>query len=757
MRRIIHLLSAAALWWSGGLMLAGASKAQIEPESWEAANAGRLIIEFEGGVVSTEMKTVLMKLAAAPGIVPSRPFVLKPEHFDDCVLLKEALQGRDEYCAPEIVAALKAFSMSNTVATGPRGRYRPGDTLYVPDIQVEYYTFRRSFDTSKEKQRKEFDIIRNNPEWLKLLRLNSALPNAGTAQPPPTGPAPTIGESPITSLAFAGIRWTALLKEKAAVLDADVLALDLAQPNVAVYVERTGTEQAAPRKYAELTPSAYYDRCISETLVSTDKGAYNNYFATDYDPSTAVKCETGNVARPTVYIMDSGVAPNPDIPVENPSTQPPSKAAGVETEPKRCVSGSDWNPDAHHGTYLAGIVASSGTSTGLVGMNPEVRIWHIPWIKGVRDNALKQEITRVYADNQPQIFLFASNFQGLEATTGNDKARSRIWARRADGESYSNSEFKNPEVRLKHIPVNRTVSLQIKPLLIVAAGQNKSDEDDETGDELRLTSAASPQNIGNLANVIVVTACQDCGSGNASLWEKANHGLPSAGLVQLAAPGGEPIAGLMDGYSLGQPKFGGTSAAAAFTAGVAAKMMACYPSYYLRAKENVKEQLLLTGRANLKDEDRSKLPAGTLDPSLALIDPNKSWLKLEGQGGLIDVKNFGHWCDDTLALSEGPADDEQETWVYPSLRQTRRITDVGNGTFLVRELSLSLDSATVVSFSSKGPGKPTSLAKKIAAVEIEGRGQCAIQLSGLKDLILKKDLPGRKKVAACESLKPCFP
>jgi len=710
------------------LAFLGAGSIAWPSAAWEKTHAGRLVIEFEGGVISSEIADALNKFAAVPGIIPWRSHTFRTEDKDGCSLLAKALNVPAYYCSEAVLAALMAFSAAQGKGKAATPRPRSGAELAVPDVEAENYVFHRTFDLSREKQRLEYFNLIKNPEWQKLLRSS------------PTDKAPS--QSQVRKLDFNGLRWYVLLKEPGALARAEVLALDISKPNVSVYLERASQlRSVAPRKFAEILPSRFFELCRNEK--TGHRGSYLKYFTSDYDASRAYQCESSSKV-PEVFVIDSKVAPHPDIPLAN---TPPSADAAADVS---CPTGPSWNRDLHHGTYLAGIIASRGHSMGFVGVNPKSVIQNIPWVRGAQDHDLVERIRQSHKQHEPMIYVFASNFNGLEETKKNDDLRERIWHK--SGDNYSDTDFKHKDIRTLQVRGNRAIAQNIWPIFVVAAGQNQSEGNDHVGDELRLTSALSPQNIGDYSNVIVVTACTDCQSSNAALWSKANYGARGAHLVHLAAPGGEPIPGILDDRAAGAPQFGGTSASAAFTAGVAARMLACHPDYYQSSLGRLKAQLLVTARANIREADRDKVPGGTVDPSLALINPKKTWLKLAGVDGITEVKSFRHWCMTSLTLL---AEDGNEQAV--ALRKVRRIT-AGSATssYVMRELTEDdALGSTTLALDVKGPGEGDRQ-EYVVAVEIEAKGVCKLRLGDIQDLILRSELPEQKKVQTCAQLRPCF-
>lgn len=703
----------------------------INPPDWEATHAGRLVIEFEGGDVAEEIGRVLSKFAATPGVIPARPYMIQRESAGGCALLEKTLKVMPYHCGKKAVDALLAFSTAQSSGGGLDGKLRVGDTITVPDIIAEAYVFRRTFDLKRDKQRTELNRLAQNRTWQSLSRLHHGKIEGATAQ-----------SSQILTIEFDGLRWFALIKDPAVMAKAEILAFDINRPNVSVYVEHASTLRSTePGKFSEINPMRYFERCRDGLDVTSMKGSYRKYFMSDYDPSNAFQCQPPSATSPEVIVVDSKVAQHPDLPLQNSSSAPLSATTAASAS--ACPRFSSWNRDLHHGTYLSGIVASRGDSSGFVGVSPKTVIINILWGTGGQDQKLSTEIQDRDNQREPQVFLFASNFIGLGETKKNPEARERYWANETD--------FKNQEVRIKYIQINKTITNNVRPIFVVAAGQNSSG-----GVELRLTSELSPQNIGDYNNIIVVTACTECDTSHAGLWDKANYGARGAHLVDLAAPGGEQIPGIIDEKAIGVPPFGGTSAAAAFTAGVVSGMLACHPDYYLKTKKRVKEQLLLTARDNIREEDREKVPGGTVDPNLALINPEKSWLKLAGRDEMLEVK-ARHWCSDSLTLQG-----ENDRYEAVNLRNVRRITGRGTSSYIMRELTEDDTlGSTILALDVKGPGQVDQVKSQeaVAAVEIDERGSCKLRLGDIQDLILRSELPEHKMpVSSCAKITQwCFP
>jgi hypothetical protein len=719
---------AAALLCTINLHAPAASAKGVQAPSWESRYDGRLIVEFEGGLVTKDLADVLARFSKLYAAIPWKPHTFQLEDRDACTLLQKALKILSAHCSEQTAKALMAFSAAHGKAHPANARLKVGEVVALPDIEAETYSFFRTFDIRREKQRRGYQAVTTSPAWKALLK----------ERIDPTN-------SSIKRLEFTGLRWTVPLKSEQVLETAEVVAFDLNGPNLTAFVERSAKlRRFESKKFAQVSPADYYDRCSKRLSVEGIKGAYTAYFHSgDYDATSARQCRP--LARPVqVYVIDSEIATSPDLPLRGvtPAIGPAAAAAS-------CTTGN--YTDLDHGTYLSGIVASRGDVTGLVGLNPITEIKNILWEKGSQDSSVRHEIGASFKNKEAQIFLFASQFNGIEEISNKEALRSKIWRKVIEGrQGRQLTEFTNPELRLSVLSINKLITHNIRPLFVVAAGQVDADQ----GDVLSFNSTMSPQNIGDFGNVIVVTACTNCQQDQAALWSNANYGAKDSHLIDIAAPGGEAIPGLIgEGSSIGEPKFGGTSAAAAFTAGVASTMLACHPDSYAADPARLKRQLLITSRANLRAEDQHKVPGGTIDPNLALINPETSWLKVAGQDGMVEIKSFKHWCTPALVLTPENGRDDAV-----ALSQVQRITSYGSSYVLRSIVEKDIFTSTGFDLDVVGPGIAGDSGQAIAAVEIDGKGPCKLQLGDIQDLILKSEVAEDKKpIGLCgAALKRCF-
>ena len=203
--------------------------------------------------------------------------------------------------------------------------------------------------------------------------------------------------------------------------------------------------------------------------------------------------------------------------------------------------------------------------------------------------------------------------------------------------NWDNGALDRAEQRFARNAIARAVR-DVRPLWIAAAG--------DEGGEISAVWRFGPQNLGDLENVLLVSACSDCSVAAPSLIPSANR---SAKMVHLAAPGRDvPSTVGVGQYAVAS----GTSQATAFVAGVAAAMTACYPQRYTKPHQ-IKSRLQATSRPFPAVESGSEradmgLASGVLDAELALLDPSRDWVKKTGQARApVRIKK---WVDGEVKL-----------------------------------------------------------------------------------------------------------
>jgi hypothetical protein len=141
-----------------------------------------------------------------------------------------------------------------------------------------------------------------------------------------------------------------------------------------------------------------------------------------------------------------------------------------------------------------------------------------------------------------------------------------------------------------------------------------------------------------------------------------------------------------------------------------------------------------------------KVTGGILDPAVSMLDPQKTWLKLNTASPVRAVE-FKHWCQRRLAYAE---DDDQRR-DSSNLATARRLTAV-HDSFVIQHASRAFDRASFaykVQVQRERPGRPASLGA-IAVVEDEGQ-VCRVSLGRLMDLFLDEEYAS---VGPCEDTIP---
>jgi hypothetical protein len=340
----------------------------------------------------------------------------------------------------------------------------------------------------------------------------------------------------------------------------------------------------------------------NQVAPSGDEGALGLLLQYKYAGSHCAGCDN-SVPCPLIVLIDQAVYRHPDIASASLSGSL-LLGEGGDRAMRRVCQTVTFNEEAHHGTHLAGIVASASDGHGLIGLHPGARMHVLDWNELTPRQVAADIENRYNGGSEKRLYLFASEWEFEE--------------RDREGPLLN-----DPEFRLTRNEVARKIA-NLDDLWVVAAGQ--AEEDGEVPREVDGKLAAGPMNLGDLKNVIVVTACTKCGRSAPALLQSANY---SREFVHIAAPGSDASAS-------------GTSPAAAFVAGVAAAMMHRYPDYYDNA-DKVKRQLQATSWPGFDGEEGERLASGILDPELALRNPRTPWMKLSGEHEMSEFQ-FQGWC-----------------------------------------------------------------------------------------------------------------
>ncbi|MDR9865297.1 MULTISPECIES: S8/S53 family peptidase [Pseudomonas] len=355
---------------------------------------------------------------------------------------------------------------------------------------------------------------------------------------------------------------------------------------------------------------------------------YLNQFDYDRDALTAVRDSMypGGAKRDIrvvpVYLIDTPLDPSPNL-----------FPAYVKTKPTKALSCQWASPFSNrfHGTHLAGLIGSQGY--GFRSISTNAAIFSFVWNK-VRDDDQLDPVPDRNVQLQQQILGDADAPRGMTRAIYVAATKFTFKTLRPLGERLGNSEYRWQEAILKAVKNSRS-------LFIVSAGQTATEQ--EQPSELANISSNAPQNLGDLPNVIVVTACTSCGRNNARLMPSANFGSGPSPIVQLAAPGGQSIPGWVTTDRISSAS--GTSQATALIASVAAAMRGAWPEAYLEPVA-IKVRLQVTSRPMSRNPDGSanpdgtKIAAGVADPVLAMLDPERHWLKEGGQWRAVKIRGI---------------------------------------------------------------------------------------------------------------------
>jgi hypothetical protein len=556
---------------------------------------GLLIVRLQGGDPATDAARTLEALGKA-GALPTRPYRVR-RNDTLCSIYRLPLGG----CPRELQAAARAVGGKKV----PK-RLPVGSTLRVPDGQICFrpYRYSRYFDpsTGREGERAEelkrvwsSQVIRQETdgglERVDLRGFELAVP-----------------------LSAAGARERGA--RNLAALDSTSVRYEVVHP------------RPAPKARFELPPKKFRepaDRYLNGGSADGEAD-YFDVLPGERPPSCTPACAGADC--PSVVIVDTEIADHPEIAPalvrRDAALRPLPPPPPPPTASAQCHRTS-FDAQRHHGTHMAGIIASRANSLGFQGLVPSLHVENERWAADVFDAALVDRLRLRQDKGLDGVYLFASRF---------DYPSARV---RVNGDELVGGEdIRFASVAAEHIRNS-------EQLWVVAAGNR--DDDDVPPVALRRTSAWAPMNLGSLKNVVVVTACDPCDDTHARLLPRANYSTER--LVHVAAPG-MPVAGLVTAAECAEA--GGTSQAAAFVAGIAGAMRSCFPQAYQHPQE-VKTRLELTARPVLPSHDAAKLTAGVVDGRLAVLDPRRSWL-LPPAAKTYQPVSIQHWCADELKLKD---------------------------------------------------------------------------------------------------------
>lgn len=570
----------------------------LAPTTLRPSSDVMITLRFEGADVSKNMFAALGVLAEQGQLLTKE--VTAREGDNPCALVRAALSlPRKIGCKDELVTRL--WSLMN--GGMKPGAILAGKSVVVPaNVDLSTYQFGKTFDPGSENDRKrQAQLTANWGPWIvKETSSNAA----------------------ITRVVLDGYLLRTWLQSERGV-PTTLGALDkLRSENF--YVETSGW--STPQKQ-KLHAGAFGDYLVS--CKSTAPPPMADY-AQLVSAKKVASCEKTCTKCAEVMLIDTQVAQHPKLARALRFNLPPADTASCNAVL--------WQ-ESFHGTHLAGIVAAMETPTGMVGLSPSshLRPFVLPNgnVDGVIADYVNQWTINGTDGTGSKIFLFASEF----VIKGDIKT----------------SQYSKPDHRFSESRSSKVIRDASDILLVVAAGQ--ADELGEERQTLYPTSKIYPMNLGDLSNVIVVTACDDCDKSPTALMASANVGTPvndKQSLVHVVAPGGSPIPGLVNGNAADIALAQGTSQAAAFTAGTAAAAANCFPSDFPTAAK-LKRRLLVTSRPALTESDNSSVNAGVLDYELATRDPKQDWYRPNGRSDYESVK-AGWWCSKELEYKQSWGD-----------------------------------------------------------------------------------------------------
>ena len=529
---------------------------------------GSIVMYFRGGQAGANLAAVLAKLIEQPGIVPVEPHRIAAGDTVCGLLIRK---GLPEPCGPylPVVGALNP-------GTNLAAPLVVGQVISLPNLSLRTQRSTRSFLPAQLAA-----ALRNwrlfNP--LILAQGSGSRVEYDSIELRVMTPTHEQQQSAVAALGALGLS------------NVSIEAVPFQAPVRQPYGRSAETVQSA---------------CTDGTL----RGHPVNYveYAFDDDPSAVAVGQSTIV--PTVYILDVPL-------LESPNLSPASQDGSAW----HC----EWFPysSRNHSAHLAGIIGSRQGQLGFLGLEPSALIKSREYM-GFDGASPSEEPHRLAGriltyrqlfhqaangDSLP-VFLVASSFRKPEDYTNLFGSRLTSADARFNGTDSAIESAVRDE----------------QPLLIVAAGQ---DPRFPAGIELDARTPLSPQNLGDLPNVVTVTACDRCARRDAGLMAGANYDSQQRRFVHIAAPGGVPMAGWINQEGIGAAS--GTSQAAAYVAGVAASMIARFPLRY-REAARVKQRLMTTSwpfidQSGGRAPSWSHLAAGMVDPQLATFDPSLDWLK----------------------------------------------------------------------------------------------------------------------------------
>jgi subtilisin family serine protease len=603
--------------------------------------APAVVVSFEGGVVGESLAKVLNMALDANATIATQPYKITTSKESGCSILQKL-----EF-PPPCQPMEQVLDRLNPGNLPSKGALKPNDVIAVP--QLKPYQSGRIFSKSLQS-----DITRTKNILTNWANLNVTREDR------------TKNTYDVKYNAFELFIPT---KDDAASRVLAAKLFPLRSTNVLVDIVKEAPTQVDLHS-TPIAGSEYKDLCATTAAIArtVDYGDYSE--SHDLDALQVLKLQlppASATVKVSVHVIDVPVLPAPNLYPAYGDAQPP-----VRTD---CKWGT-FVTALHHATHLAGIIFSSGFGFQGLASNVDLRE---PFTWAIADTKNAQPDGKFKA-------ISASGSRGIElGETIKDRANQftqdkprGVFLAATTFDDYENDEIDqlrrgNADVRFWRSPENSIKNR--RPMLVVSAGQADPEDqhpDDRQSRPLTRTTPLSPQNLGDLPNVIVVTACDICTRAGTRLLPIANYGIGDHNYVHVAAPGGRDIPGWIDADHIGSAA--GTSQAAAYVTGLVAAMISNYPRKFVEAAD-IKQRVQVTSwpfviqADGTSNSDATKVAAGLVDPILALLDPAKHWLKENGIWKEVKIKA---WSAGSVTFRDRRTGDE-----FPvKLKDMRRVAQV---------------------------------------------------------------------------------
>lgn len=595
---------------AGGLLFAlqasarGQTQALPPPTNPNALPPQIINVELDGGLAAENMAEILKFLRKKGVALAARPAKAEPGENICSVLLRF---NYPTPCGP--LGDLILTEQANTRRTNPPAtdsREAANAIFFLPDIDVIKRQTSRAIPNRSNDPFKAENFVKNWKDHNAVLfdrrltevtvqymlyRLNIPIP--------------------------AELQADAVLKELSE-LPLHNVSYDMSVPGKSRF-----KQNATPAQFDE---SALRDLCANykdpADLTSLTR-PYSAFSDMDTDAIEATRVYTGIVdaaPKPFVHLLDTKLAPLPSL----------YPAFGTQPVPLPRKCSWAFTAKAHHANLLASIIASQGKGTGFEGIAPNVNLRSFDIYDP--DNSANGKLIHEY----------------IEENTYDQPGAVFLIANTSPSAYHSEAVLPVRNTRFRE-PLANTLLLKggiQRPFVVVSAGQR-----DKSADAVSIDARTNmfPQNLGDLPNVVVVTACTDCSKATAEIYPEANFSSDAWKFVHVAAPGGQPISGWTGPDSFGAAF--GTSQSAAFVAGVAANMMRRHPDVY--GHNGALKYRLQTcawplphyNASGVPNGDAGKIATGVIDPAVCNLNPRKSWIK-DGNGWR--PVDFKRWSSNTM-------------------------------------------------------------------------------------------------------------